>query len=272
MQKQGLSRRKFLQFSATVAGAAALAACVPAQPGAAPAASGGAAAPAGEKKALSFGYTWEAAFQPHQEEFDKKWLESHPDVEIKTTYNTWSDHNQIVPTWAAANTLPDVIYVHGRYAFPWNHEGIMVSIQDYVDKDTDFNVKGIWEEALRLYAYQGKQYEIPYDHGPIILGYNKDLFDAGGVDYPSESWTMDDLLESAKKLTKENQWGWSGYGSIVGLGNEWGIALVGPWGGEVMDDTETKLLLDSEESKTALQWWADMIHVHNVAPLPAQSQ
>jgi multiple sugar transport system substrate-binding protein len=166
-----------------------------------------------------------------------------------------------------------VIYVHGRYAFPWNHEGVMVSLQDYVDKDTEFNVKGIWEEALRLYNYQGKQFEIPYDHGPLVMGYNKDLFDAGGVEYPKEDWTWDDMLEAAKKLTKENQWGFGGYyNSIVGLGNEQGIALVGPWGGEVIDETETKILLDSDESKAALQWFADLIHVQNVAPLPAQSQ
>ena len=45
-----------------------------------------------------------------------------------------------------------------------------------------------------------------------------------------------------------------------------GITLVGPWGGEVLDDTETKILLDSPESLAALQWWADLIHVHKVAP------
>jgi multiple sugar transport system substrate-binding protein len=274
MQNQGLSRRKFLQLSATFAGTAALAACVaPGAPGTGAAAGGGAAAPATEKTVLSFGHHWEAAFQSHQDEFDRNWLETHQDIEIKVTNNTWSDHNQIVPTWAAANTLPDIIYVHGRYAFPWNHEGIMVSIQDYVDSDTDFNVAGIWEEALRLYRYQGNQYEIPYDHGPIILGYNKNLFDAGGVAYPDETWTLDNFLEAAKALSGENQWGYGGYyNGIVGLGNELGIALVGPWGGEVFDETETKLLLDSEQSMAALQWWADLIHVHNAAPLPAQAQ
>jgi multiple sugar transport system substrate-binding protein len=84
---------------------------------------------------------------------------------------------------------------------------------------------------------------------------------------------MDDLLENAKALTKEGQWGWAGYYSqIVQLGNEWGIALVGPSGGEVLNEDETKILLDSPESMAALQWWADMIHVHKVAPLPAESQ
>lgn len=277
MAGKRLTRREFLGFAMTAVGGAALAACAPpaAAPAAVPAAEEKAEqpTPAAEKTVLTFGHHWEAAFQPRQEEFDKMWLERHPDVEIKVTYNTWSEHNRIVPTWAAAGELPDIIYVHGRYAFPWNHEGILVSLQDYVDSDTEFDVGGIWEEALRLYRYKGKQYEIPYDHGPVILGYNKDMFDEAGLAYPDENWTMDDLLEAAKKLTKEGQWGWGGYyGTIVGLGNEWGISLVGPWGGEVFNEEETKILLDSPESLTALKFWADMLHVHKVAPTPAESQ
>lgn len=270
MQSNQLSRRRFLQLAGTgAASVVLLAACQApvAAPGAAP------GAPAQEGITLSFGHHWEAAFRPRQEEFDQKYAETHPGVKFEYTYNTWSEHNQIVPTWAAAGTLPDIIYVHGRYAFPWNHEGIVVSTQDFIDNDPEFDVNGIWEEALRLYAYNGKQYEIPYDHGPIILGYNKDLFDEAGLAYPDESWTWDTFLEAAKALTKENQWGYGGYYNlVVQLGNELGISLVGPFGGEVIDETETKILIDSDAARAALQWWADLIHVHKVAPLPAQSQ
>ena len=151
---------------------------------------------------------------------------------------------------------------------------MLIPVGDFIDQDTEFNVQGIWEEALRLYAYDGKQYEIPYDHGPIILGYNKDLFDAAGVSYPDETWTMDNFLEAATALTQgDSQWGYGGYyNGIVGLGNELGISLTGPWGGEVFNEAEDKLLIDSAESVGALQWWADLIHVHKAAPMPAQAQ
>lgn len=274
MQSNQLSRRRFLQLSGMGAASAVLLAACQA-PAAAPAAGGGeAAAPSEEAVTLTFGHHWEAAFRPRQEEFDQKYAEAHPGVKFEYTYNTWSEHNQIVPTWAAAGTLPDIIYVHGRYAFPWNHEGIVISTQDFIDSDAAFDVQGIWEEALRLYRYDGKQHGIPYDHGPIILGYNKDLFDAAGLEYPNETWTWDNFLEAAKALTVgENQWGYGGYyNTILELGNETGISFVGPWGGEVYNDEETQLLIDSDASRSAMQWWADLIHVHKVAPLPAQAQ
>ncbi len=146
-------------------------------------------APGSEMVVLTAAHAWEAAFEAHQETFDNMFMEENPNIFIKRVNSGWSDHNQIVPTWAAANELPDIIYVHGSRAFPWNKEGIMIPIDNYLTVDTAFDVQGVWEEALKLYQYDAKQFEIPYDHGPVILGYNKDLFDAGGVDYPTEDWT-----------------------------------------------------------------------------------
>ncbi len=288
MANKTLSRREFLGVAAGVGGAALLAACAPAATPApatqapatevpatqAPAAEAPTAAPSGAQKTeLTIAHAWEAAFMPTQDQWDKNFMEKHPDISIKVINSSWDQHNQTVPTWAAAGQLPDIVYVHGSRAFPWNKEGIMVSIQDYVDADKAFDVAGIWEEALKLYRYQGKLYEIPYDHGPVILGYNKDLFDKAGVAYPDENWTWDDFLAAAKKLTiPDKQWGYSGYyGGILGLSNEYGVSLVGPWGGEVMDENETKVLLDSAESIQGLKFHADMIHVDKIAPLPAQA-
>lgn len=171
-------------------------------------------APAGEKVTLSFGHHWEAAFRPTQEAFDKKYQETHLDIEFEITYNTWGDHNTIVPTWAAANTLPDIIYVHGSRSFPWAFEGIIVNIQDQVDADEAFNVNGIWEESLRLYRYQGDLVGIPYDHGAVLLVTIKISSTPAGVAYPDASWTMDKFREVALQLTNTEgdlpQWGWSG--------------------------------------------------------------
>jgi len=291
MKGKKLSRRDFLHMGALTAAGAALAACAPATPlvvekevpvtvekevpvevekvvvVTVPAAA--------EVTLLTFGHHWDVTFRPRQEDWDNIFMERHPDIAIKRTNNTWAEHNAIVPTWAAAGKLPDIIYVHGAFAFPWNHEGIMVSIQDYVDTDAEFNVGGVWEEALRLYRYKGKQYEIPYDHGPCILGFNKDLFDEAGVPYPDETWTMDDLLENAKKLTKEGQqqWGMGDYyGNYLRVQNEIGMPKIGPWGGRVFNDEETEILLGSPESLKALNWWYDTIHKHKVAPNLAEMQ
>jgi multiple sugar transport system substrate-binding protein len=297
MAKKSLSRREFLIAAAGVSGAAILAACapqvvektvqqtvevpvqqtvevpvqqtveVPVQQTVivqAPAAAG--------PVVLTCAHAWEAAFINHQDDFDNNFMKANPNIFVKHINSDWSAHNQIVPTWAAAGELPDIIYVHGSRAFPWNKEGILITVDNYTASDTAFNVAGIWPEALKLYQYKGKQFEIPYDHGPVIMGYNMDLFDKAKVPYPTETWTMDDFLAAAKKLTiPGKQWGYSGYyGNTFDLGNEHGIALVGGWGGHVFTDDETKLVIDSPESVAALDWWASL-YTQKVVPNAAES-
>ncbi|MEM7537598.1 MAG: extracellular solute-binding protein, partial [Chloroflexota bacterium] len=273
MRQQILSRRRFLQFTAGAAGLAALSACAAPAPGGGGSSSGG-DAPAAEVTTISLGLTWDATFQEHQNLFNDNFMEKHPEIELETQYNTWADHNNIVPTWAAADTLPDIVYVHGSRSFPWSFEGISISIQDLVDADEEFNVGGVWEEALRLYRFNGELHAIPYDHGPLLLGYNKDIFDAAGMDYPDETWDMNKFREVANELTNLDgdmpQWGYTAENpSFAGTP---GPSTLSGWGAELLNDEENQLLLDTDEARAAIQFWVDMIHVDKCAPTPAESE
>ena len=182
---------------------------------------------------------------------------------VSITYNTWADHNNVVPAWAAAGTLPDIIYVHGSRATPWAHEGIIIDIHDIVTADEEFNVDGMWEESVRLYRVDGRIHALPYDHGPIILGYNKDMFDAAGMDYPSEDWTMEDMAAAAIELT-DTPMPASGAGTA---GSTWATAaggfFTGAWGGVTMNEDETAMSVDTPEIRAALNHWYNLTHEEN---------
>lgn len=218
---------------------------------------------------ISIAHHWDAAFRPVQDEFDVGFMERHPGFTINNQYNTWPDHQTIVPTWAAAGTLPDIVYVHGTRAAPWAAEGIITSIDDLANNDEEFNVDDIWDEALNLYKPEGEIVAIPYDHGAHILGYNKDIFDAAGHAYPDETWTMDDFKAAAIALTDEENgiWGWSGFYPDQ---NQGGAYL--PWGAKFINEDETELMLDSPEMLAAMQFWFDLIHVEKVAPNTSQNE
>ncbi len=268
MDSKMLSRRRFIVLSGVSAGAIAMAACAPPVPAASDDTG------TMEQVTVSTAQVWEAAFQVTQREFDANFMEKNPDILIEPVYNTWSDHNQVVPTWAAADTLPDIIYVHGSRAFPWAFEGISVSLQSHADADPEFNIAGVWEEALRLYRFKGEQHGIPYDHGPIILAYNKDIFDGAGVDYPTEEWTIDDLVETAIALTdlesEQKVWGWRG--GMPNFGNGTNPNMLNSYGANLYNEEETAIELDSPAAREAVQIWVDLIHVHKAAPTPAESE
>lgn len=65
-------------------------------------------------------------------------------------------------------------------------------------------------DSVDLAAYNGlaenfkfndKNYAMPFRTDYYVMFYNKDIFDAAGVAYPSNDWTWKDFEETAKKLT-----------------------------------------------------------------------
>lgn len=209
---------------------------------------------------LTFGVHWEPSFQPVQEAFDEAFKERHPEIDIDIIYNTWADHNAIVPTWAAAGELPDIIYVHGSRATPWAAGEICANLDSFIDADPGFDVDGVFPIALEQYQYEGSQYAIPYDHGVVLLGYNKDAFDAAGMAYPDETWTMNDLAQAASDLTiPGQQWGFIGYYNGIQLAGEGGVSFLAPWGGASFSQDEDELLFDTPETKEALEFWYGMM-------------
>ena len=55
----------------------------------------------------------------------------------------------------------------------------------------------------------GDVYGLPYDFGPYIIYYNKDLFDKHGVEYPTSSMTWDEFLEKCRALTGDGDYGFA---------------------------------------------------------------
>ena len=59
-----------------------------------------------------------------------------------------------------------------------------------------------WKEGdFDTGAPDGDYYGLPADAQAQVFAYNKKMFDAAGVAYPTDDWTWDDLREAAIKLT-----------------------------------------------------------------------
>ena len=61
------------------------------------------------------------------------------------------------------------------------------------------------DSLMNMGNINGKQHYLVAGENPICLYYNKDMFDAAGIEYPTDSWTWDDLMEAAQKLTVQSE-------------------------------------------------------------------
>jgi multiple sugar transport system substrate-binding protein len=200
------------------------------------------------------------------------------DAAIKAKYPHITIQHEVQPSGsqiektvagAASNTLPDLIIAQGTASMSFATKGISIPLDAYLAKSKDFDLKDFPETGLALYQYEKKQHYIPYDHAPIMLYYNKEMFERYGVKPPDSTWTMDDLITNAKKMHRpqEGIWGLAGFTPAGGFTTNG--SYMAPWGGVLLNDTETETQIDSRESLQSLQFWADTRLRDKINPLPA---
>src|SRR5215469_8902657 len=105
---------------------------------------------------------------------------------------------------------------------------------------------------------------VPWSGNPFAFVYNKQLFDAAGIKEPPKTW--DDFISAAKEITNgKDVWG-TGMAPADGFDPWHKIWLfVTQMGGQLMDSTGKKGLLDSKESVEACAFWLDWMAKYKIA-------
>lgn len=211
--------------------------------------------------------------------------ESHPCINVRAQHIPNTAYAEKITTMLAAGDPPDVAYLGEQQAFPWAQEGKILDLTKY------FDAQPIDQSLLEstYYHFDGgkKLMGTGLATGIILLYYNKDIFEAAGVDAPpskaQDAWTWDEFVEVAKKLTKDRNGNDASSPDFdPGAIDTYGIAFPQWWGGylpfvlsnggNIVNDEGTEMLLNQPEAVEALQKMQDLIYVHHVAPTPSQSQ
>lgn len=82
--------------------------------------------------------------------------------------------------------------------------GWIAPLDSFISKDKDIDVNDFMQGFIKSQTYQNKVYGLPFYGESSILMYNKEIFEKAGISVPK---TMDELLEVAKKLTKDGTYG-----------------------------------------------------------------
>jgi multiple sugar transport system substrate-binding protein len=76
-----------------------------------------------------------------------------------------------------------------------------LDLQPLIDADSNFNLDDYPAALLTPYQQGGQLHGLPWGIIFRVLVYNKDAFDAAGLPLPTGTWTLDDFLNAAQKLT-----------------------------------------------------------------------
>lgn len=188
-------------------------------------------------------------------------------VEVNVEVVTWDDYWTLLEAGASGGTMPDVFWTHSNYIQKYMDSGLLLNLNDYIDKDDAINMDNYYSDIVDLYTNDdGTHYGIPKDYDTIALFYNKKLFDAAGLAYPDNTWTWDDLYTNAKALTKADG---SQYGIAANtdMNQESYYNIIYSYGGEVINADRNKSGMDNDKTIQAMEEFGKLIQ----DCMPAQS-
>lgn len=273
MHIKGLQRKTQILVTALVIFTSLLAACAPtapaateapAQPAAPTQAPAATQAPA-EPVTVTF---WKA---PHSEKEAEIWKSiiadfeaQNPGIKIEHVITPWDSWDEKYTSGFAGDTPPDVSYMVDWWSakFALNDQFVDLDAKGWSAEVKDSYDPSVWA----IPNIGGKQYGVPFLLVPRLIFYNKDLFQAAGIAEPTNDWTWADFMDIAKKLTKDDLYGYVYPATFAGRGYQDYLSWLYSAGGQILSADGKSAAFNSTAGKESLQFIVDMFSSKVVPP------
>lgn len=194
----------------------------------------------------------------------------HPGIRMELVHAV-QNYEQVLLTLIAGGRAPDVFIITPPVIRDYTERGILMNIQERAEASDAIDLDDFFPQTLEPYRFDGEQfgrgdlYGLCKDWSPDrLVFYNKDLFDEAGIPYPDGTWTREEFVEVARRLTRRDAQGRvTRFGVYNNCEAEQWIAQSG---GSVWSDDGLRCTLASPESLRGLQFAADLSLRHRVAP------
>ena len=207
----------------------------------------------GGKVSLSYG-VWDATQVPAMQKIIAAFEAQNPAITVTIQQTPWTDYWTKLQAAASGGSAPDVFWMNGPNFQLYAANNVLRPLTD-TDPHPDTSV---YPPALaKLYQYKNVQYGLPKDFDTVGLWYNKALFDAAGVAYPTASWTWSDFQAAAKKLTDPAK-GVYGVGANL-EGQENYYDTIYQAGGSVISADGKKSGYADPATVAGLKFWTDLV-------------
>jgi len=199
----------------------------------------------------------------------KEWEAKHPEVNVVLEHTPYGGYTSKILTRIAGGDAPDIIAAEVNLFTNFWSRGVFLDLTPLINKDSDFSLCDFFPEIVGHFTIEGKVYGIPRDIAPFAcIYYNKKLFDEKGLPYPTDNWSWDDLLKTAKEFTLVDK---SGKVKRYGFYTWAWQNFVFSNGGGLVDNVKHPrcITLNSTASKEGLQFYTDLILKYKVSPTPS---
>jgi multiple sugar transport system substrate-binding protein len=166
-------------------------------------------------------------------------------------------------------TTIDVLVGNQYHVNEFRERGDILDLSPILEHDLSFDATDFHPGALEAFSGAGGIWAIPSGVDPLVMYYNKDLFDGADAQYPQSGWTWDGFLDAALAVNDPDN-DTFGYLSMPQALDP--LPFVFQHGGNILDDLQepTRTTYDDPLTIDAVEWYADLVFEHNVIPTPEQ--
>ena len=200
----------------------------------------------------------------------KEFERLHPNIIVKPIHIP-TNYKETVLTSIAGGAPPDVLLLDSVIIPAFVGKDLLVNLTPYAES-LGIDLSMYYQNVLDIARFGDTLYAFPKGFTPLMMYYNKKLFDQADIPYPKDGWTWSDYLELARKLTRDTD----GDGQIDQYGTMFGneFYLIQPWiwanGGDILspDGKQATGYLNSTKTEQAVQFLIDLRNKEKVVPAP----
>ena len=187
---------------------------------------------------------------------------SQDEIHVNASTVPWGQYWDKLVTGLPAGSAPDIFAINALNVRDYAKNGYLLDISGLFE-DGSVDLSKFPQHVIDTHTVNGILWGIPKDFDSIAVFYNKDMFDAAGVEYPADDWTWDDFIATAKALTDADN---GVYGAAIpASGQSACYDYIFGNGGKVFDESGA-CVVNSPEAAEALQKLQDGILVEGVSP------
>jgi multiple sugar transport system substrate-binding protein len=220
-----------------------------------------------------------ASSDPNMARFEREvsaeWRRTHPDIRIAQEHIPGSgEYVSKMLTTFVAGTEPDIMSLDASSAAVFIENDTLLDLMPLARRD-GLDLSVYYPNVLRLAERGNHLYALPADFTPMMVYYNRRLFDRAGVPYPRDGWTWADFLATCRRLTV-----WpkgaphpTQYGFLLENWMPGWIMWIWQNGGDVLspDGRRASGFLDSPATEQAVSFFTGLVKEH-LAPSLSETQ
>lgn len=209
---------------------------------------------------------WDSTQQPGMQAMADQFEKENSDIKINVEVTPWDQYWTKMQAAGSGDSMADVLWMHPDQVFTYAEGGKLLDLTDDINAG-NIDMSKFDDNVSDCYSVGGGQYAVPKDNSTFGLWYNKDIFDAAGMDYPDDTWDWDKLKEVAAQLTDADN-GIYGYLAENNTQNTY-YHFIWQNGGDIINEDNTASMYDAPETIEAMEYLADFV-TKGYSPSPEQ--